>query len=71
MLKSLTSTFLNPNLNHRQVSRHILQHTHFSNQVAKGRKRAEVVQRSYNQTTIKKQNKQTKKRKRKLLVFVN
>lgn len=36
-VKSLTSTFLNSDFNDRQVGRHILQHTHFSNQVATGK----------------------------------
>lgn len=43
MLTSLTSTFLNPNLNYRQVRRHIFQHTYFSNQVAGGKKDQKCV----------------------------
>lgn len=34
MLNDITSTFLNSDFDDRQVGRHVLQHTHFSNQVA-------------------------------------
>lgn len=42
MLNGITSTFLNSDFNDRQVGCHVLQHTHFSNQVATGKKRAEA-----------------------------
>lgn len=43
ILNNNTSTLLNSYFNDRQVGCHILQHTHFSNQVARGlKKRAEA-----------------------------
>lgn len=56
MLTSLTSTFLNPNLNYRQVRRHIFQHTYFSNQVAGGKKRAEMCKFLVNFLQMKRLN---------------
>lgn len=37
MLNSITSTFFYSDFDDRQVGGHVLQNTHFSNQVARGR----------------------------------